>query len=311
MVRVSLRSTETLDATSMSSVGPSPWHRSAWPIRVYRSLRLKGTLGLVILTAVVLATLLGDYISPVDASYQVLSYRLRPFGSVSPDGVLHPLGTDHLGRDLLARTLVGARVSLLVAMVGVLLAGSIGITLGLLSGFFRGRVDHVIMTLADTQLALPFTLVAISLGALTGPSLPNLLLILAVTGWVSYARLVRAQVLSLRETDFVLAARSLGCGPLRIILRHVLPNCASPIIILSSFATAQMIVAEATVSFLGVGVPSWIPSWGTMISEGRNYLVVAWWVVMVPGTAITLTVIAINLLGDWLRDRLDPRLKGA
>jgi peptide/nickel transport system permease protein len=272
-------------------------------------LRLKGAIGAVILIGVVSATLLGDYFSPVDAGYQVLSYRLRPLGATTPDGITHPFGTDALGRDLLARTLVGARVSLLVAVVGVLLAGTLGVSMGLLSGYFGGRVDHFIMTLADTQLALPFTLVAISMGALTGPSLGNLLLVLAVTGWVSYARLVRSQVLSLRETDFVLAARSLGCGNGRIILRHVLPNCASPIIIISSFATAQMIVAEATVSFLGVGVPSWIPSWGTMISEGRNYLAVAWWVVMVPGAAITLTVIAINLLGDWLRDRLDPRLK--
>lgn len=167
------------------------------------------------------------------------------------------------------------------------------------------------MTLADTQLAPPFTLIAISVGTFTGPSLANVFLVLAATGWVAYARLVRAQVLSLRETDFVLAARSLGCGSGRILLRHVLPNCASSIIVISSFAAAQMIVAEATISFLGVGVPSWIPSWGTMISEGRTYLAVAWWVVMVPGLAITLTVVAINLVGDWLRDRLDPRLKSA
>ncbi len=276
-----------------------------------RSLGLKGSFAMTILGVVLVTALLGDAVCPVDASFQQLTARLQPPLSVGPDGVSHTFGTDQLGRDLLARTMAGARVSLLVALAGVVMAAGIGVSAGLLSGFLGGRVDHAIMTCADVQLALPFTLLAISIATITGPSLMNVLIVLTATGWVAYARVVRAQVLSLRETDFVLAARGLGCGSGRLFGRHLLPNCASAVIVLSSFAAARMIVAEATISFLGVGMPSWVPSWGSMISEGRSYLPVAWWVVLVPGSAITLSVIAINLLGDWLRDWLDPRLTSA
>jgi peptide/nickel transport system permease protein len=183
----------------------------------------------------------------------------------------------------------------------------IGVGVGLAAGLAGGWLDDVLMTLVDAQLALPFTLVAISVGAVVGPSLVTVLAVLAATGWVSYARTVRAHVLALRARDFVVAARGLGGGPLRVATRHLLPSCASSVIVISSFAAAHMIVAEATVSFLGVGVPSWVPSWGSMIAEGRAYLMIAWWVVMVPALAVSLTVVAINLAGDWLRDRLDPR----
>ena len=281
---------------------------TAEPATFFPPLRLKGVFAAGILGTVVLTAVLGSAIWEIDGSSQQLSARLQPPFSVGLDGVSHVLGTDHLGRDLLARTVAGARVSLLVALAGVCVAAFIGVSAGLASGFVRGRVDHAIMTCADVQLALPFTLVAISIGTITGPSLLNVIVVLTATGWVAFARVVRAQVLSLRETDFVLAARSLGCGPGRLLIRHLLPNCASTVIVIASFAAARMMVAEATISFLGVGVPSWVPSWGSMISEGRTYLPVAWWVVVVPGGAITLSVIAINLLGDWLRDRLDPRL---
>ena len=274
----------------------------------FSSLRLKAVFAAAILGTGVLTAILGNAIWGVDGSSQQLSARLQPPFSVGLDGTSHLLGTDHLGRDLLARTLAGARVSLLVALAGVCVAALIGVSAGLTSGFLPGRVDHAIMICADVQLALPFTLVAISIGTITGPSLLNVIVVLTATGWVAFARVVRAQVLSLQEMDFVLAARSLGCGPSRLLVRHLLPNCASTVIVIASFAAARMMVAEATISFLGVGVPSWVPSWGSMISEGRTYLPVAWWVVVVPGGAITLCVIAINLLGDWLRDRLDPRL---
>ncbi len=276
-----------------------------------RSLGLKGAFAMTVLGVVMVTALLGDGVCPVDAYFQQLTARLQPPLSVGPDGVSHTLGTDQLGRDLLARTMAGARVSLLVTLAGVLMAAGIGVSAGLASGFLGGRVDHALMTCADVQLALPFTLLAISIGTITGPSLVNVLIVLTATGWVAYARVVRALVLSLREADFVLAAHGLGCGPGRLFVRHLLPNCASAVIVISSFAAARMIVAEATISFLGVGVPSWVPSWGSMIGEGRSYLPVAWWVVMMPGGAITLSVIAINLLGDWLRDRLDPRLASA
>ncbi len=273
------------------------------------SLGVRGIFAVAVLATVAGAAVLGDRLSPVDGSAQQLANRLQAPLGVGPDGVAHLLGTDHLGRDVLARTVSGARVSLLVTLAGVLMAAVIGVTLGLLSGFFGGRIDGAIMTVVDAQLALPFTLVAITMATITGPSVANVLLVLCVTGWVSYARLVRAQTLSLRRREFLLAARGLGCGPGRTFLRHLLPNCLSTVIVVSSFTAAQLMVAEATISFLGVGVPSWIPTWGSMVNEGRSYLAVAWWVVMVPGGALTLTVVAINLFGDWLRDRLDPRLR--
>lgn len=272
------------------------------------SLRPKGIFASTILVIVILSAFLGSVIWQVDPSFQQLSVRLLPPLSVGSDGVYHMFGTDHLGRDLLARTLAGARISLLVALLAVGVAAVVGVSVGLASGFLGGRVDHAITTCVDVQLALPFTLIAISIATITGPSLVNVIVVLTATGWVAFARVVRSQVLSLRETDFVSAARGLGCGPWRLLVRHLLPNCASTIIVIVSFAAARMITAEATISFLGVGVPSWIPSWGSMISEGRTYLPVAWWVAIIPGSAITLSVIAINLLGDWLRDRLDPRL---
>lgn len=262
---------------------------------------------LLVLTLIILAVLVGARVSPFDPTRQDLGNRLQSPLSIDHNGKRHLLGTDQLGRDVLSRTLVGTRVSLLLAFTGVLASALIGVGVGLASGFYGGCLDHVLMALVDTQLALPFVLIAISIGAVTGPSVGNVLIVLVATGWVPYARVVRAQVLSLRSTDFVLAARGLGSSPLRVAVRSILPNCLSPVIVISSFAAAHMIIAEATVSFLGVGVPSWIPSWGSMISEGRSYLMVAWWVVLVPSGAITVTVVAVNLLGDWLRDGWDPR----
>jgi len=275
---------------------------------VVQTLRPKAIFAATILGIVILGAFLGNAIWQVDPSFQQLNARLLTPLSLGSDGVYHLFGTDHLGRDLLARTLAGARISLLVALLAVGVAAVVGVGVGLASGVFGGHLDHAVMTCADVQLALPFTLLAISIATITGPSLLNVIVVLTATGWVAFARVVRSQVLSLREMDFFTAARSLGCGPGRILVRYLLPNCASTIIVISSFAAARMIVAEATISFLGVGVPSWIPSWGSMISEGRTYLPVAWWVAIIPGGAITLSVIAINLLGDWLRDTLDPRL---
>jgi len=277
-------------------------------LTVVRTLRPKGVFAVTTLGIVILSAFVGNALWQVDPSFQQLNARLLPPLGVGYDGAYHILGTDHLGRDLLARTLVGARVSLLVALLAVGVAAIVGVGVGLVSGVFGGRVDHVFMTCVDVQLALPFTLLAICIAAITGPSLVNVILVLTATGWVAFARVVRSQVLSLRQMDFIAAAYGLGCGPGRLLLRYLLPNCASTIIVIASFAAARMIVAEATISFLGVGVPSWIPSWGSMISDGRTYLPVAWWVAIIPGSAITLSVIAINLLGDWLRDRLDPRL---
>jgi peptide/nickel transport system permease protein len=222
----------------------------------------------------------------------------------------HLLGTDHLGRDVFSRLAYGARISLTVGLSAVAVAGAFGVTLGLIAGYYGGWIDDVIMRLADFELAFPFILLAIAVLAVLGPGLTKVILVLALTGWAQYCRLARAQTLGLRETEFVEAARTLGASTTRILLRHVLPNILAPIIVIASFSVAGVIIAEASLSFLGLGVPPAVPSWGGMLSEGRTYMERAWWLVTFPGLALMLAVLSINVLGDTLRDTLDPRLRG-
>jgi peptide/nickel transport system permease protein len=203
----------------------------------------------------------------------------------------------------------GARISLTVGVIAVSIAVALGAPIGLVSGFYGGRLDAVIMRLADIQLAFPDILLFVAVLAVLGPGLPKVILILGFTGWVTYGRVARGQVLAVREQEFVQAARAIGCRNRVIIWRHILPNIFSPIIVVASFAVASNIIAEASLSFLGLGVPPSIPSWGTMLSEAREYLRDAWWPVTFPGAAIMLTVLSINLLGDGLRDTLDPRMR--
>jgi peptide/nickel transport system permease protein len=220
----------------------------------------------------------------------------------------YPLGTDQVGRDILSRIIYGARVSLVVGISAVLVSLTVGVALGLLSGFLRGRVDTVIMTVVDVTLSFPQLLLALAFVAALGPSLLTIIVVLGLTGWERYARVVRAEVLALREKDFVEAARAMGAGPTRLLLRHLLPNTFSSIIVMSTLQVAQAILAEAALSFLGVGTGSAYPTWGQMISLGRDFVSVAWWLATFPGLAILLTVLAINLVGDRLRDALDPRV---
>ncbi|MBV9170914.1 MAG: ABC transporter permease [Chloroflexi bacterium] len=220
------------------------------------------------------------------------------------------LGTDELGRDILSRVIFGAQISLAVGFTAVALAGAVGITLGLLAGYFRGPVDDVIMRLGDVQLALPQILMAIAILATLGPGPQNVVLTLAITGWVTYARVVRGEVLSLREKEFVQAARCIGVNHLSIMFRHILPNVTGSIIVIASFAVAATILAEAALSFLGLSVGPDVPTWGGMVASGRDQIITGqWWIYTFPGLAIMLTVLGINLIGDWLRDYLDPRLK--
>src|SRR5262252_1982210 len=221
----------------------------------------------------------------------------------------HPLGTDHLGRDILSRILYGGRISLGVGLSAVSLSCLIGVTLGLLAGFHGGRTDAFIMRVVDVFLAIPYILLAMGVVFALGPSLLNVILVMAVTRWVQFARIVRADVLSIREREFVSGARARGGRSFRLLVRHVLPNALTPIIVVATLELAFMIIYESALSFLGLGVQPPTPTWGWMLSDGRNYVATAWWLATFPGLAIMLTVLAVNLLGDWLRDTLDPRLK--
>lgn len=222
----------------------------------------------------------------------------------------HPLGTDQLGRDMLSRIVYGSQVTLAVGTAAILLGALVGIALGLVAGFRGGWWDRILMRLVDMQLSIPLMLLALIVLAALGPSLQNLVVILALTSWVRYARIVRGQALSLREREFVLAARSLGAPMRRILLRNVLPNLIGPILVVGTLELARVVLLEASLSFLGMGVQPPTPSWGRMLAEGRTYIATAWWIATFPGLAILLTVLGINFLGDWLQDHLDPRLAG-
>jgi peptide/nickel transport system permease protein len=208
-----------------------------------------------------------------------------------------------------SRLLYGARVSLLVGFAAVLVAGAVGVALGLVAGYYGGRLDDLLMRVGDVQLAFPVLVLAIAVLSVLGASLGNVIVVLGVTGWVTYARIARAETLSLRQRDFVEGARALGARDGAILWRHILPNVLPPITVVATFSVARTIIAEASLSFLGLGIPPPAPSWGAMLDEGRNYLTTGWWLALFPGLAILLLVLGINLVGDWLRDALDPRVE--
>jgi peptide/nickel transport system permease protein len=245
-----------------------------------------------------------------DPERQSLRVRLKPPTLEGADGHPHFLGTDHLGRDVLARVVFGSRVSLVVGLAAVIVGGLVGSALGLAAGYRGGRVDELIMTVADAQLAFPFILLAIGIIAVLGPSFPTLVVVIGLSGWVSYARILRAQVLVLRGREFVEAIRGLGGSVVRIVLRHVLPNVLASLVVVATLELARAIVLEATLSFLGLGIQPPTPSWGGMIQEGRDYLDSAWWISTFPGLVLMISSIVISRAGDWLRDVLDPTLRG-
>ena len=267
-------------------------------------------LAMVILLATAIAAAFGPALAPFDPNRQNLVLRLADPMSSGPDGSVFWLGSDVLGRDVLTRLLYGARVSLLVGIAAIGVGGTIGIVAGLLSGYFGGWVDDLIMRLGDIQLAFPFILLAIMFLVVLGSGIWNLILVLGVGQWVTYARIVRADTLSLREKEFVEAARALGDSTASIIFRTILPNILAPLTVIASFNVASVILSEAALSFLGLGVPPSVPTWGSMLAESRDTLVAnKWWLAVFPGVAIVLTVLSFNILGDWLRDFLDPRLR--
>jgi peptide/nickel transport system permease protein len=272
-----------------------------------RALALAGAGFVVLLVAVALAAPL---IAPHDPVRQSLRARLAAPTLSAADGKAHVLGTDHLGRDVLSRMIFGARVSLLVGFAAVVVGGLVGATLGIVAGFRGGWTDSAIMTLADAQLAFPFILLAIGIIAVLGPSFPTLIVVIGLSGWVNYARILRSQVLVLRSREFVDAIRALGGSVTRMVSRHILPNVLSSLVVIATLELARAIVLEATLSFLGLGIQPPTPSWGGMVHEGREYLDTAWWISTAPGIVLMLTSIVVSRTGDWLRDLLDPTLRG-
>ena len=264
-------------------------------------------LGFTLVAVFLAVAVVGPLVEPHDPLAQDVARRLRPPGYLDPRAGPFWLGTDGLGRDILARLIEGARVALLVGAGGAAMSAVLGTTLGLTAGYAGGWWDGLIMRIVDVFQALPFTVLAIAVAATLGPSLRNVILVLAISSWVNYARIVRGETLTQRNGEIVVAARVVGATDVRILLRHILPQVAASIIVLSSLLVGSMILFEATLSFLGLGVQPPTPSWGNMVLDGIEPIRVAWWVSFFPGLAILLTVMGINLAGDWLRDALDPR----
>jgi len=262
---------------------------------------LEFLLGAGLTTAICLLVLLSDLLFPGAEKIDLASRLLPPFVKMS-----HPFGTDPLGRDVLARVAAGGEISLQVGLLSVAGAVVIGVVMGLISGYYRGFWDMLVMRFADVQLALPFILLAITFIAIVGGGLRNMILLLIISQWVQYARLVRGSVLSLRDREFIQSAQAIGVSDPNILFRHLLPNLIGPVIVLMTLNVANNILLESSLTFLGLGVDPQVPSWGGMLADGRTYLQNAWWVSVFPGLAILLTVLGLNLLGDWLRDSLDP-----
>jgi peptide/nickel transport system permease protein len=264
----------------------------------------------LILVVIAVVAIFANQLAPHNPEIGALTARFKPPFWQTGGSVKYLLGTDQLGRDVLSRLIFGARVSMVVGIMAVLVAGVVGTFLGILSGFLGGWVDQVIMRITDTWLALPALTFAIFLAAIVGPSMWNIVIILGITYWTRYARVIRGEVLSLRERDFVRLAIVAGCSKWTIMWRHILPNVINSAIVLGSLMLGVVIITEATLSFLGVGVPPPQPAWGLMLSDGKQGLMVGyWWLTVFPGLCIMLMVLSANLIGDWLRVKLDPQLR--
>jgi len=289
----------------------APWYVA--PLRGLRSIfqirQFPGVALLIIVFLLVLPGLFAEWIAPHDPIKGALSLRLKPPMWQKGGSIDHPLGTDKVGRDVLSRIIHGSRVSLRVSIEAILVAGIIGTTLGLLAGYFGGKTDALIMRLVDIALGLPIILMALVFVAALGPSFTTVIVIITVFLWSRYARQIRGETLSIKERDFIARARVAGASHFRIMFRYILPNVVNTLIVLATLQLGFVILLESTLSFLGAGIPRPTPAWGMMVADGRELIVTAWWISMFPGLAIMLTVLSVNLLGDWLRDHLDPKLK--
>jgi len=306
-----MTATSTPTKVELAELGPpradasETGHATRW-----RLLRLRwGLAASAILVLIVASAVFAPLISPGDPLAVNIRHRLAPPAWMEGGAPQHLLGTDQVGRDLLSRIIYGGRVSLVVGAGSVLIAATIGVLLGLGAGYFGGRTDWTIMTLINVMLTFPFVLLALSVIAVLGPSLPNMILVLGVAGWPIYARVIRAETMAIREREFVLAGRALGMSRARIVFRQIAPNLVSVIVVIATLQVAQVIIFESFLSFLGLGIQPPTPAWGNMLGEGRVYMLNSWWIATFPGLAIFLTTLVINLMGNALRDWLDPHLK--
>jgi peptide/nickel transport system permease protein len=297
-------------ATAVSQ--PVPWYSPPRIAKaVFQARRYPVLPVAIILLFLVIPVIFAAQIAPHDPLKGSLSKRLKPPAWAQGGSIEYPLGTDKMGRDILSRIIYGSRVSLMVSFIAIFIGGAIGTTLGLISGYFGGKVDAVIMRLVDISLSLPTILLALVLVSAVGPGYGPVITVITVLFWARYARLARGETLSIKERDFVARARVAGASHIRIMVRYIFPNIVNSLVVLATLQVGAVILLESTLSFLGVGIPRPTPAWGVMVADGRELIVTAWWVSMFPGLAIMLTVLALNLFGDWLRDHLDPKLKQA
>jgi peptide/nickel transport system permease protein len=297
-----------------AAVGPVAFEAPAAPDTggvAWRKLRRVkwGLGGAAVFLVIVLSAMGAPWIAPHDPLSVDIRHRMAPPAWMEGGAREHVLGTDQIGRDLLSRVIWGGRISLVVGVSAVLLSSTIGVLFGLAAGYFGGRVDWGIMTLINIMLTFPFVLLALAVIAVLGPSVPNMIAVLGATGWPIYARVIRAETFALREREFVTAARGLGMSHARIVFRQILPNLVSPIVVVATLQIAQVIILESFLSFLGLGVQPPTPAWGNMLGEGRVYMLNSWWIAAFPGLAIFVTTLVINLIGNGLRDWLDPHMK--
>ena len=283
--------------------------KSFWGL--YKDARFPVKVGLAVIAVWILVAIFAPLLAPYDPIKVDVTSSFIPPAFNAGGSSLHLLGTDEVGRDILSRLLYGSRVSLIVAIVSGVLSMIIGTTIGLIAGYFGGKVDTICMRIVDVMLAFPFMFMALCFMVALGSGLSNIILVLGITGWVPYARTIRADVLSIRKREYIISAELVGCSKWRVICTHVLPNVIDSAIVIATMQMANTILSEAALTFLGMGLPASIPSWGQMISSGRSYIYTAWWLTMIPGIAIFLVSLSINFVGDWLRDIRDPRLRGS
>ena len=276
------------------------WSEFGWPVRI----------ALLLLAVFILVAAFGPLIAPYDPLAGSLRARLNPPAWQEGGSWANIFGTDRLGRDILSRIIAGARISLTVCVLVITIGGSIGTAAGTVAGYFGGWPDRILMRLVDLALSFPVILLALLLGAISGPSFTNIIIVISLVLWSQYARMARGETMKVRNEDFVDLARTSGISDQRIIVGHILPNIAPSLIVVATLQVGVVIVLEASLSFLGVGVPPPAPSWGSMIADGRSYITTAWWLCMIPGLAILITVMSVNLVGDALADRINPALRG-